>query len=210
MPACQPKLGEEASHSPWDELLEDNPRHDPSNHSHDTARRHTWHAGHSQPPANTALPSGATLQLLQASCTSMSACCGTGASTCLGCPSGSTQPLLGSCICPATLPNLHEPKAATHMPMATGFRLPVSCSARPMSAPRGSAAPLSAAQPMAFHLLPVAKKIGTPKAMPSAQHTSSEVGGGNWYADTQLERLGWAAHRLSVTVGQGCLVIVCG
>jgi hypothetical protein len=43
-----------------------------------------------------------------------------------------------------------------------------------MSAPTGSDRPLAAAQAMAFHLLPVAKKIGTPSAMPSAGSNSNE------------------------------------
>jgi hypothetical protein len=60
------------------------------------------------------------------------------------------------------------------MPMAVGSRFPVSCRAMPMSAPTGSDRPLAAAQAMAFHLLPVAKKIGTPSAMPSAGSNSNE------------------------------------
>lgn len=58
------------------------------------------------------------------------------------------------------------PPTQTHMPIATGLRAPPSWQARPMSAPSGSARPDTAVHPMALALEPVAKKMGTPRAMP--------------------------------------------
>lgn len=62
------------------------------------------------------------------------------------------------------------------MPIATGWRCPERCTAMPRRAPIGSATPLAAAHPIAFHLLPVAKKMGTPSAMPSAWVVSRQAG----------------------------------
>jgi len=81
-------------------------------------------------------------------------------------PLRTAQPYFQHCF--HVKPSYRAAQSGTHRPIATGLSCPVSCRARPMRAPRGSARPLAAAHPMAFHLLPVAKKTGTPRAIPSS------------------------------------------